>query len=310
MSTDLERRYRRLLLAYPASHRASHGEEMLGVLLDSAGPRTRPALADTADLIRGGVSVRLRRADTAGWGDAVAVIAVVTSMLVCTLAPMGLGFYLFSENAPRYGSLALMAWPLAVLAGLLGQRRTAAGLGIAATLALVATGAASWMDCPWIALATLASAATGAADPRRGWRALGWARAVMLAAGCGLLSGFLLLYATTQSNPWRTANLPGPIALREQAWFLLVAGALLVIASSFRVTTSAARRATLVLAAPLTALTLGLAGLMTTFDRRVVSIANTSNLEQLAIPAASLALALLAVVALSQRGARPQGTSS
>ncbi|MGW4400070.1 hypothetical protein ACWEHA_32680 [Amycolatopsis nivea] len=40
--SDLERRYRRLLALYPRAHRAAHGEEMLGVLLDGAGSRSTP----------------------------------------------------------------------------------------------------------------------------------------------------------------------------------------------------------------------------------------------------------------------------
>ncbi|MEO3802345.1 hypothetical protein [Nonomuraea sp. B1E8] len=39
----LERRYRRLLRAYPRAYRAEHGDELLDVLLESAGPgRTAP----------------------------------------------------------------------------------------------------------------------------------------------------------------------------------------------------------------------------------------------------------------------------
>jgi hypothetical protein len=60
-SADLERRYSRLLAWYPAAFRREHESEMLGVLMDSARDRQqRVGLADTADLIRGALTLRLR----------------------------------------------------------------------------------------------------------------------------------------------------------------------------------------------------------------------------------------------------------
>jgi hypothetical protein len=57
----LERRYRRLLLAYPRAFRREHGDEILTVLLDTAGTTQRwPALADVVDLIRAALWARLR----------------------------------------------------------------------------------------------------------------------------------------------------------------------------------------------------------------------------------------------------------
>jgi hypothetical protein len=57
----LERAYRRLLAWYPRAFREEHGQEILGVLLAGApdGQR-RPSLAESADLIRGGLWMRLR----------------------------------------------------------------------------------------------------------------------------------------------------------------------------------------------------------------------------------------------------------
>jgi hypothetical protein len=60
-SEDLERRYGRLLAWYPAAFRREHEAEMLCVLMDSARDgQQRVGLADAADLIRGGLTVRLR----------------------------------------------------------------------------------------------------------------------------------------------------------------------------------------------------------------------------------------------------------
>jgi hypothetical protein len=60
-STHLERRYRRLLAWYPRAFRREHEEEMLVVLMAGAGDgRRRPGLADSADLIRNAIWMRLR----------------------------------------------------------------------------------------------------------------------------------------------------------------------------------------------------------------------------------------------------------
>jgi hypothetical protein len=60
-SADLERRYRRLLGWYPATFRREHEAEMLGVLMDSARDgQQRAGLADSADLIKRALTLRLR----------------------------------------------------------------------------------------------------------------------------------------------------------------------------------------------------------------------------------------------------------
>ena len=58
---DLERGYRRLLAWYPPEFRRENGQEILAVLMAGArdGQR-RPGLAESADLIRSGVWMRLR----------------------------------------------------------------------------------------------------------------------------------------------------------------------------------------------------------------------------------------------------------
>jgi hypothetical protein len=59
-STHPERRYRRLLACYPRAFRDEHGEEMLAVLMATAGDGRRAGLADSADLIRNATWMRLR----------------------------------------------------------------------------------------------------------------------------------------------------------------------------------------------------------------------------------------------------------
>jgi hypothetical protein len=85
--STLEDRYRRLLAWYPADHRSDHEQEMLGVLLAGARPdQARPSIADTFDLLRGAVRVRLRRAvsapDTSGWPAATAVAGFLATLLL------------------------------------------------------------------------------------------------------------------------------------------------------------------------------------------------------------------------------------
>lgn len=82
-SAELERRYQRLLAWYPATFRAEHGQEILGVLLDSAHEgQQRVAFADAADLIRSALMLRL---SPASWAP-VTVVRAVRLMRVGCLA--------------------------------------------------------------------------------------------------------------------------------------------------------------------------------------------------------------------------------
>jgi hypothetical protein len=61
-SKRLERRYRRLLAFYPKAFRREHEEEILAVLMVAAteGQR-RPRLAESANLLRNAITMRLRQ---------------------------------------------------------------------------------------------------------------------------------------------------------------------------------------------------------------------------------------------------------
>jgi hypothetical protein len=77
----LERGYRRLLALYPARYRRVHEEEMLAVLMTAAAEgQHRPGLAETADLIIGGLRVRYQalRGGVPGWRRALALISAAT----------------------------------------------------------------------------------------------------------------------------------------------------------------------------------------------------------------------------------------
>lgn len=58
---DLEQGYRRVLMCYPKAFRQESGQEIIGVLLATAGEgQRRVGLAESAALIRGGLRMRMR----------------------------------------------------------------------------------------------------------------------------------------------------------------------------------------------------------------------------------------------------------
>jgi hypothetical protein len=86
----LERRYRRLLALYPRAYRERYGQEMLGVLLDCAGPRRRrPTLREAANLVGGALAYRTRHAladlTTPQWRRAASVLAVLAPLAMLVL---------------------------------------------------------------------------------------------------------------------------------------------------------------------------------------------------------------------------------
>ncbi|WP_326563524.1 hypothetical protein [Micromonospora peucetia] len=85
--SELERRYHRLLRAYPADYRRARGAEIVGTYLDLAGPGRRwPSPADAADLLRGGLRQRLRAAGAADLIPGVRLAAVLAFLTATALA--------------------------------------------------------------------------------------------------------------------------------------------------------------------------------------------------------------------------------
>ena len=61
-SSRLERRYRSLLALYPKAFRREHEQEILSVLMAAAAEgQKRPRLAESADLLRSAIFMRLRQ---------------------------------------------------------------------------------------------------------------------------------------------------------------------------------------------------------------------------------------------------------
>ena len=103
-SHALERRYRRLLAWYPAEHRRVHSEEMIGVLLATAGQgQRRPSLADALDLIKGGLQARLRRGryegGDIGWRDTFAVASVAVPATLAMSWVVGIVIWAFTARS-------------------------------------------------------------------------------------------------------------------------------------------------------------------------------------------------------------------
>ncbi|MFI6598967.1 hypothetical protein ACIBHX_22135 [Nonomuraea sp. NPDC050536] len=91
--TALERRYRRLLLAYPRTYRRAHGDELLDVLLESAEPDRRvPEGREALGLVTGGLRSRvIHQATGSPWigGLHLGVTALAAANLAVMLPYLG-----------------------------------------------------------------------------------------------------------------------------------------------------------------------------------------------------------------------------
>ncbi|MEV0398016.1 hypothetical protein [Polymorphospora rubra] len=147
--TPLERRYRRLLWAYPKDYRARRGDEIVGTYLELAGTdRRRPSPADAVDLLRGGLRQHLRVAgpDVVAGAHLAAVLALATAVALAAIwlvyfelgprepLPAPLGFGPFRS----LGAVSWIAWIAVGLAAVVAPRRWVR-IGIGA--AIVLTGA-------------------------------------------------------------------------------------------------------------------------------------------------------------------------
>jgi len=162
---ELERRYRRLLVAYPAGYRTRRADEIVATLLDAAGPgRTRPSLGEAADLVAGGLRQRLGLATAADLAAGRALAGPVALALAAGLS----GFlWLTVEPLPeraRYltlGPVAYAAWVLALAGWAVLPARYARwpiGVALTATALVVPVAVVVGADRPplWVVLALLA----------------------------------------------------------------------------------------------------------------------------------------------------------
>jgi hypothetical protein len=206
----LERRYRRLLAWFPAEHRHTYGEEMIGVLLASAPDgQGRPAPGDVADLVSSGLRTRLRnwsgvRKIDPKWADALAAFTVAAPILMLAylsyqirvelhISRFARFIQLRDPNLPSQGQIQLGMWLLeaAVIAAIVAlsccpalirrQRRTAVAV-IAILTVLLGAAATGYVDAiarepdlqvGFTGFVLLEIAAVVIVpDPGRGWRVL------------------------------------------------------------------------------------------------------------------------------------------
>ncbi|WP_067180322.1 hypothetical protein [Microtetraspora niveoalba] len=118
--TALERRYRMLLIAYPRTYRAAHGDELIDVLLASARPtQSVPAVREALGLVLGGVRSRIAHLATgSAWVDGVHLgVTAVSAANLAALLP-------YAGVLPWWTLLSA----LAMFAVLRGRPRTAFAL--------------------------------------------------------------------------------------------------------------------------------------------------------------------------------------
>jgi hypothetical protein len=146
LATGLERRYERLLVAYPPGYRTERGPEIVATLLDAAAPGRRwPRPAEAVDLVQAGLLERSRIAKVPGLAGGLTAAAPLALALATGISaflwwrvepvvPPGR----FAQQWPfdgvtTLGPLAYAAWLLAALAR--AALRPAAGrLAIAAAI--------------------------------------------------------------------------------------------------------------------------------------------------------------------------------
>jgi len=230
--TPLERRFRLLLRAYPASYRRERAEEMLGTLLEASPPgRSWPSFRDTRSLIIGGLRVR-------------GPLAPCLSMLWAALGALGAGYnFMLSLHVPEasYGpgvqpwvgesgviitaaELGALAWVLLTIpvlaAGLVRlYRRRLRAAGLAAGLAAIAW-AGTWMAGlalmyqvanwqPTAASIWAGNCNVGAGCALAGYRhaVVSWEELAVLAGWLALGAAMALILASTRSL--RTRDIRG-----------------------------------------------------------------------------------------------------
>ncbi|HEY1640536.1 MAG TPA: hypothetical protein VGG35_07610 [Streptosporangiaceae bacterium] len=257
----LEQRYRRLLAWYPEPFRSEHQDEMLAVLLASAGPgRRRPGLADSADVLKSAAGMRLRRvlagAGQPGRADALAVFSLIAPLFLVTVSllevalpyrfplPAGHGpgvrfiEQLFGSH-PQIGGLSLFSEPGFAVA--LGGQVIIAGLAIAGRrrLALAAVALAAgywifsryWIPGPLQVLSTSvylleAAALLASPGPRRGRQLVTWRHGLVLALAAAAVQASAL--ADDRASPLlRFAGLHRPGAASYAVAVALGAAAVL-----------------------------------------------------------------------------------
>ncbi|MEN3610069.1 GlsB/YeaQ/YmgE family stress response membrane protein [Plantactinospora sp. ZYX-F-223] len=183
----LERRYRRLLHAYPSRYRSSRGDELVGTYLDLVDQDRRwPSRHDAVDVLRGGLRQRLREQGALGLAASVPIAATIAVGTLAALAAFLLIQVEFT-NLPAHvlpaqvgpaqtlGVFLWIGWLLAALAttvlpGRWARRGVAAAILL--TLTVIPASPLSGLPRPplYVLVPVLAFGLTALALPARpGW---------------------------------------------------------------------------------------------------------------------------------------------
>ena len=228
----LERRYRQLLVAYPAGYRQRRADEIVGTLLDAAAPgQRRPSLADAADLVAGGLRQRLGPGAAADLAAGRALAGPVALALAAGLS----GFlWLTVEGAPGHVTLApaaFAAWLLALagwvaLPGRYARWPVAVAMTVTVLVLPVAVLAGAGRPPLWVVLGLLAFGALAVAGPPPDSAT---ARAAVLTGALATAAlSKALLTAQLPVTRWSTAYYHPAIALSG----LIVTGAVVGLAAA------------------------------------------------------------------------------
>jgi hypothetical protein len=271
----LERRYRRLLAAYPAAYRAANEDEMLGVALAGAAPGQRgPGLAEAVSLVLSGARLRLRGLlagmQVNDWRDAAAVFGLIGPILITALyaesvAGQVASGWVGTPTRLSVSTLALAAgWSLVAGAAILRWRWAAAAgaslgaVGEAARMAVLYASNPSYLVVSWwqlmLAMMTALAAVTllvGAGSAKRplSWRVITalLAAAAVLAAAPAIESPFTTVTMVYGGGASVSNPLFGIWELLRKGLFIGLAGTVLAAVAQLD---AAARRRVVVLAVP------------------------------------------------------------
>jgi hypothetical protein len=235
-SAGLEQGYRRLLAWYPSTYRREHADEILAVLMASAGEgQRRPRLAESADVLWSALKMRLRGPAATGesrpWTDALALFSLTAPLFLLVVDILAVAFpyrlhpvswnpffaRLVARN-PEIGGLSLLRVPLFdVTVGCVVIVTVLVLLGLRwIPLAVMAASVAYWVavgqSVPWIPyplqLVTTgvylleAAALIASPGPRRGRQVMNWRYGVVLLVAAGAVQVSTFLYNAT-SPFWR-----------------------------------------------------------------------------------------------------------
>ncbi|MGW5669467.1 hypothetical protein [Micromonospora sp. NPDC003776] len=236
---ELERRYHRLLRAYPSEYRRARGAEIVGTYLDLARPgQRRPSLADTADLVLGGLRQRLRAAGASDLAPGVRLAAVLAFITASALAAgwsvaethhlsADLGFRSLGP-VNSAGAVAWGAWLVAAVMALVAPgrvARTAVVVALVLTVAVIPVRALVGLPRPplLVLVPQIALGLVALALPDR----LGRSSRIALPAAMGTAA--LLAVGRLKDPGWWAYH--GPITeLRPVAGAALLAAAVLIAA--------------------------------------------------------------------------------